>query len=315
MGSCPLSDFLFLCTPSIFFLVSFAQNYPSKLVTLPFPFHEAFNPLYGEGNIVTYDGNNSVQISMDETTSSGFHSKLMYVHGYFQTSLKLPENYTAGVVVTFYACNNHKYPFHRDEIDFEFLGHIHGQKWLLQTNFYGNGSTNRGREERYELWFDPSEDFHHYGILWTENRITYYVDNVPIRNVKRVDEMGGDFPSKEMSLYGTIWNGSNWATWGGRYKMDLNYGPFVAKYSRFVLNGCSFHPAQCNEYLRVPKDLTRAERAQMQAFRRKLMTYSYCYDSKRYAVPLPECVFDSVEFQHLRKFDPWTFGEMNGSSQ
>ncbi|KAL2251869.1 probable xyloglucan endotransglucosylase/hydrolase protein 27 [Sesamum indicum] len=308
MSSLCLSGVLFLCAPSIFFLVSFAQNHPSTLFTFPLHFHQAFNPLYGGGNIVPYDGNNSVQISMDATTSSGFHSKLMYVHGYFQTSLKLPENYTAGVVVTFYACNNHKYPFYRDEIDFEFLGHIHGQKWLLQTNLYGNGSTNRGREERYELWFDPSEDFHRYGILWTENRITYYVDNVPIRNVKRVDEMGGDFPSKEMSLYGTIWNGSNWATGGGQYKMDLSYGPFVAKYSSFLLNGCPSNPGQCNEYLRISNDLTRGERAQMHDFRRKLMTYSYCYDRKRYAVPLPECVFNSLEFQHLQKFDPWTFG-------
>ncbi|KAI3449305.1 hypothetical protein Pfo_005970 [Paulownia fortunei] len=299
---------LFLCI-SVLFHLSCAEN-PSVV-----SFNQGFNPLYGELNIIPYEGNNSVQISMDERTSSGFHSKLMYVHGYFETSLKLPENYTAGVVVTFYTCNNHKYPFYRDEIDLEFLGHIHGQKWLLQTNFYGNGSTNRGREERYELWFNPSEDFHRYGILWTDNRITYYVDDVPIRHVKRVDAMGGDFPSKEMSLYGTIWNGSNWATSGGQYKLDLSNGPFIAKYSSFVLNGCPFNRTrttpQCKNYLSLvglSNDITREERAQMQAFRRKLMTYSYCYDRKRYAVPLPECVFNSKEFQHLQKFDPWTFG-------
>ncbi|GFQ00551.1 probable xyloglucan endotransglucosylase/hydrolase protein 27 [Phtheirospermum japonicum] len=249
---------------------------------------------------------------MDETTSSGFHSKLMYRHGYFETTLKLPENRTAGVVVTFYASNEHKYPSRHDEIDFEFLGHIEGQKWVLQTNFYGNGSTNRGREERYELDFDPSEDFHHYRISWTRNRITYYVDDVPIRHVKRVDAIRSDFPSREMKLYGTIWNGSNWATGGGQYKMDLSYGPFIAKYSSFVMSGCPLNetgPAQCNDYLvGLGDDIGPEERAQMRNFRSKLMTYSYCYDKKRYDVPLPECVFDSEEFQHLQKLDPRTFG-------
>ncbi|EYU38866.1 hypothetical protein MIMGU_mgv1a023121mg [Erythranthe guttata] len=301
---------LLVCSTSVLFHSTCGGQNPSLSMV---SFDQGFNPLYGEDNVIPYDDNNSVQISMDERTSSGFHSKLMYSNGYFQTSLKLPENYTAGVVVTFYACNSQKYPFHRDEIDFEFLGHIHGQKWLLQTNFYGNGSTNRGREERYDLWFDPSEDFHNYGILWTQNRITYYVDHVPIRHVKRVDSMGGDFPSKEMSLYGTIWNGSNWATGGGRHKLDLTYGPFVAKYSGFVLSGCPFnHDTQtitisgCNNS--NLDDLTREETAELHIFRRKWITYSYCYDFKRYAVPLPECVFNSDEFRHLQHFDPWTFG-------
>ncbi|KZV50879.1 putative xyloglucan endotransglucosylase/hydrolase protein 28 [Dorcoceras hygrometricum] len=272
-------------------------------------FDKGFSPLYGELNISPYEGNKSVQISMDETTSSGFQSKLMYMHGYFESSIKLPENYSAGVVVTFYMCNNLKYPYSHDEIDFEFLGHIHGQEWLVQTNFYGNGSTSRGREERYVLGFDPSLDFHRYGILWTDERITYYVDDVPIRHVRRrVESMRGDFPSKEMGLYGTIWNGSDWATSGGQHKLDLRYGPYVAKYSGFVLNGCAFSPTQKPYGCRFPNELTSKERAQMQAFRRKYMTYSYCYDKRRYVVPLPECEVDFKELQHLRTFDSWTFG-------
>ncbi|KAG8363229.1 hypothetical protein BUALT_Bualt19G0000400 [Buddleja alternifolia] len=302
MAACLLLSILFLC--SVFFHVS----YPSSTLS----FDEGFNPLYGEPNIIPFESNKSVKISMDERTSSGFHSKLMYMHGYFEASLKLPENYTAGVVVTFYTSNNQKYPFYHDEIDFEFLGHVDGQNWLVQTNFYGNGSTNRGREERYELWFDPSEDFHRYGILWSDSRITYYVDDVPIRHVKRVDAMGGDFPSKEMSLYGTIWNGSNWATNGGNSKLDLSYGPYVAKYSSFVINGCPFDPAQyCNNSL-SSNEMTQEEIGDMVSFRREFMTYSYCYDRKRYAVPLPECVFNSQEFQHLQKFDPWTFASGGG---
>lgn len=58
-----------------------------------------------------------------------------------------------------------------DEIDFEFLGNIRGKDWRIQTNIYGNGSTSVGREERYNLWFDPSDDFHQYSILWTDSQI------------------------------------------------------------------------------------------------------------------------------------------------
>lgn len=299
---CPI--LILIC--NAMFVSSHADYNPSPVL-----FHHGFNSLYGEPNIVPYDGNTSVQISIDETTSSGFLSKHMYVHGYFETSLKLPENYTAGVVVTYYTCNNLKYPYRHDEIDLEFLGHGHGQKWVLQTNFYGNGSTNRGREERYGLWFDPSEDFHRYGILWTRDRITYYVDGIPIRHVRRVESMGGDFPSKEMSLFATIWNGSDWATSGGQYKMDLKYGPFVAKYSGLVLNGCRFNqtvPETRCDGVKFSDDITLEERVKMNGFRRKWMTYSYCYDKKRYDVPLPECVFNAKEFTHLQQFDPWTFG-------
>ncbi|KAH6823326.1 hypothetical protein C2S53_017928 [Perilla frutescens var. hirtella] len=276
-------------------------------------FNKGFKALYGEANVIPYEDDGSVDISMDGTTSSGFHSRQMYVNGNFETSLKLPSSYTAGVVVTFYTSNNQKYPYRHDEIDFEFLGHIGGKNWTVQTNFYGNGRVDRGREERYGLWFDPSEDYHRYRIRWGPNRITYYVDDVPIRHVRRVPAMGmgaeADFPSKEMRLYGTIWNGSDWATGGGKYKMDLSYGPFVAKYSGFVLDGCPFNET-CSSGSGgdVNGDLTREERVKMNGFRRKWMNYSYCYDKTRYAVPLPECVFNSRELRHLQKLHPTTYG-------
>jgi xyloglucan:xyloglucosyl transferase len=67
--------------------------------------------------------------------------------------------------------NGDMYEKNHDEIDFEFLGNIRGKDWRIQTNVYGNGSTNIGREERYGLWFDPAEDFHQYSILWTDSHI------------------------------------------------------------------------------------------------------------------------------------------------
>ena len=67
--------------------------------------------------------------------------------------------------------NGDTYEKNHDEIDFEFLGNIRGREWRIQTNIYGNGSTHLGREERCNLWFDPTEDYHQYSILWSDSHI------------------------------------------------------------------------------------------------------------------------------------------------
>jgi hypothetical protein len=67
--------------------------------------------------------------------------------------------------------NGDVYERTHDELDFEFLGNVRGREWRVQTNVYGNGSTAVGREERYGLWFDPTEDFHRYAIHWSRHRI------------------------------------------------------------------------------------------------------------------------------------------------
>ncbi|KVH97308.1 probable xyloglucan endotransglucosylase/hydrolase protein 28 [Cynara cardunculus var. scolymus] len=253
-------------------------------------FSETFSLLYGYQNIVPSNDDKSVQISMTKSSpGSGFVSRSTYHHGFFTASIKLPNNtYSAGVVATFYAQNN---AFNRDdEIDFEFLGHIRGEGWVLQTNLYGNGSVHRGREEKFTLPFDPSQDFHDYSILWNTGRVVFYVDGLPIREVQKVEAMGGDFPSKPLFLYGTIWNGSDWATHNGRYKVDFSHGPFVTGYAGFILNGCPMTQSPASDcQVPLPDGLSSAERSKMQAFRSKYMTYSYCHDTGRYKTSLPEC--------------------------
>jgi xyloglucan:xyloglucosyl transferase len=200
-----------------------------------------------------------------------------------------------------------------DELDFEFLGNIRGKPWRVQTNVYGNGSVSRGREERYVLPFDPTTEFHRYSILWTPSAVAFYVDDVPVREVRRSPAMGGDFPSKPMSLYATVWDASNWATSGGKYKVNYRHGPFVASFTDLALDGCRVDDpgirvtlpagdrcAAAEEALRAsePAVMTLEKQQAMRRFREQNMVYSYCYDTLRYPVPFPEC--DVVEPERRR---------------
>ncbi|KAF6148594.1 hypothetical protein GIB67_042553 [Kingdonia uniflora] len=260
-------------------------------------FEDGYSHLFGDGNLVRGDDGKSVRLLLDRYTGSGFISSDLYKYGLFSAKMKLPSEYTAGVVVAFYTSNGDVFEKTHDELDFEFLGNIYGKEWRFQTNVYGNGSTNRGREERYTLWFDPTKEFHRYSILWTANNIIFYVDEVPIREVVRSDAMGGDYPSKPMSLYATIWDASSWATSGGKYKVNYKYAPFVSEYTDLLLQGCSVHPIQqlpdssCAELERANYAVvTPQRRTSMTKFRHNYMYYSYCYDTLRYPVAPPECV-------------------------
>ncbi|GAV61437.1 Glyco_hydro_16 domain-containing protein/XET_C domain-containing protein [Cephalotus follicularis] len=261
-------------------------------------FKEGFVKVFGDQNIIFLDEDEkTVQISLDRSTGSGFISKDPYNYAKFSAAIKLPIGYTAGVVVTFYTANNEKYPNNHDELDFEFLGNVEGENWILQTNVYGNGSMDRGREERYNLSFVSANDFHYYSILWSKNWTIFYLDDVPIRQVPRIEAMGGDYPSKPMSLYATIWDGSGWATSGGEYKINYMYAPYNATYSNLTIDGCSVDPIsqsnKCGNGANIVAEfggLTIEAKEKMKMFRDKNLIYSYCHDSQRYQTPLPECM-------------------------
>ncbi|CAL0331602.1 unnamed protein product [Lupinus luteus] len=313
----PKTHFLLSLSPLFFIFFTFT-NAAFDLATIPF--NDGFSPLFGDANVVRTSDDNGVKLLLDRYTGSGFISSNMYQYGFFSANIKLPSNYTAGVCVAFYTSNGGVFEKSHDELDFEFLGNIAGKPWRFQTNLYGNGSTHRGREERYRLWFDPTKEYHRYSILWTTKNIIFYIDEVPIREVLRSEEMGADYPSKPMSLYATIWDASNWATSGGRYKVNYKYAPFVAEFKDLVLKGCYVDPIQevshgepcVNQHADLEAQgyatMTHMRRHAMRRFRQRFMYYSYCYDTLRYAVSPPECNIIPAEQQRFKDTGRLRFG-------
>eukprot|EP00250_Pteridium_aquilinum_P006419 c16355_g2_i1 orf=448-990(-) len=143
------------------------------------------------------------------------------------------------------------------------------------------------------------------------------VDSIPIREMVRSEALGGDFPAKPMGMYATMWDGSAWATEGGKYKVDYKYAPFIASFKALKLQGCAADPflqnlesestasssssssASCTssdvdsyvdpleaeEFL----SLSPHQQAAMAWVRGTHLYYSYCDDKNRYPSPLPEC--------------------------
>nr|GMD26406.1 probable xyloglucan endotransglucosylase/hydrolase protein B [Ipomoea batatas] len=184
-----------------------------------------------------------------------------------------------------------------DEIDFEFLGNRTGEPYILQTNVYTGGQGNK--EQRIYLWFDPTQDFHTYSVLWNMHQIVFYVDNIPIRVFKNNKRLGVKFPfNQPMKIYSSLWNADDWATRGGLEKTDWSKAPFVAAYKGFNIDGClitvdhKFCAPLTQQHWWNQKDfqdLTRFEWRRVRWVRNRYTVYNYCTDRLRYPTVPPEC--------------------------
>jgi xyloglucan:xyloglucosyl transferase len=118
----------------------------------------------------------------------------------------------------------------------------------------------------------------------------FYVDDIPIRRYQ--NKVDGTFPNREMWMYGSIWDASDWATDNGKYRADYSYQPFVAQFTNFKIGGCTTDsPGSCRP---VPASNTGSALSQQQYqamlwAQKNSMTYYYCEDSSKDRSLYPEC--------------------------
>ncbi|XP_052197966.1 probable xyloglucan endotransglucosylase/hydrolase protein 23 [Diospyros lotus] len=256
-------------------------------------FYQDFNIKWGDGRAKILNGGSLLTLSLDKASGSGFQSKNQYLFGKIDMQLKLVPGNSAGTVTSYYLSSlgsNH------DEIDFEFLGNLSGDPYVLHTNVFTQGKGNR--EQQFYLWFDPTKDFHTYSILWNPQSIIFSVDGTPIRQFKNLESKGIPFPkSQPMWIYSSLWDAEDWATRGGLVKTDWSQAPFTAAYRNFAAQACVWTAASagaCNSngsgdsWLR--QSLDSAGEARMKWAQKNYMIYNYCADTKRFPQgPPPEC--------------------------
>ncbi|CAN6195063.1 unnamed protein product [Urochloa humidicola] len=242
-----------------------------------------------------------VDLILDASSGAGFRSKSAYGSGLFHMRMKIPSGYTAGVVTTFYLISQPEDDGH-DEIDFEFLGAKTGRPVTLQTNIIIDGQSFR--EQRLHLWFDPAADFHDYKILWNAYQLVMFVDGTPVRLLRNLTAVVPEyqFPSKPaMLVRGSVWDGSAWATDGGRAKVDWSRAPFAAAFQGFDVDAACVQPPcygddpaadpwwNVGEY----EVLSAAQRAAYEGVRKNNMVYDYCRDEHRFNNRVPiECGYN-----------------------
>ncbi|KAL4649976.1 hypothetical protein ACB092_01G052600 [Castanea dentata] len=197
-------DSLVLC---LFVILLAAVGHASDAEDVPWS--QNYVILYGQEHTQLLNQGKEIQISMDQSSGSGFRSLKTYGSGFFGMRIKLPNKDTTGIITSFYVIR---------------------QQYLLQTNVFTNGQGLR--EQRISLWFDPTTYFHNYQILWNQHQVVWFVDDTPIRVFKNNKKIGVGYPAQSMQIEATIWNGS----WAG--EPNWSQAPFQAHYQGFGIDGC-----------------------------------------------------------------------------
>lgn len=275
------------------FLAFFISSYALIPASLAASFIQDFSISWAPDHVLYSPDGIQISLSLDNVSGSAFAGNEKYFFGQINMDIKLVPGNSAGTVTTYYL---HSQTANHDEVDFEFLGNVSGQPYILQTNIFNSGTG--GREQRIFLWFDPTANFHTYSVLWNQQRVLLSVDGTPIREFPNLEGRGVPYLNKQgMGVYGSIWNGESWATRGGRDKIEWSKAPFTSTYRNYTVDACVWtgdtSPPKCPSQQwwadTNHQTLSTNQEAQLRLVQQKYMVYNYCTDSKRYPMPPLEC--------------------------
>ena len=211
--------------------INFQEGSPARLIGCAngYSNNGPFGTTWSQDNLL-YDSENGMTLFLEVTdeqsrikTESGdpyvsaeMRTSMTFRYGFFGTYMK-PSG-VKGTASTFflYADNPH------DEIDIEFLGK---DTTKVQFNYFVNDGG--GHEYWYDLGFDASEEYHHYGFYWGENELCWYVDFKPVYRL-----VGENCPAAKCQLMANHWAGntkdSGIMAWMG--KVDDDECPSLSSY-------------------------------------------------------------------------------------
>ncbi|KAM7252742.1 hypothetical protein ACFE04_008251 [Oxalis oulophora] len=268
------------CGPSLIVCVL-----ATLLVSTAANFLQNVDITWGNGRGKIFNNGNLLTLSLDKDSGSGFQSKNQFIYAKVDMKLKLVHGNSAGTLKSEGTT--------WDELDFEFLGNLSGDPYIMHTNVFNQGKGNR--EQQFYLWFDPTADFHTYSFLWNAQHIVFYVDGTPIREFKNLESEGvGYLKSQPMRVYSSIWDAEEWATRGGLVKTDWSQAPFTASYMNFNADGCvwSNGKTSCGSGSTTwsGQELDSAAQQRLNWVKKNYMIYNYCTDAKRFPQGFPkEC--------------------------
>eukprot|EP00270_Netrium_digitus_P018457 TRINITY_DN7028_c0_g1_i2.p1 TRINITY_DN7028_c0_g1~~TRINITY_DN7028_c0_g1_i2.p1 ORF type:complete len:334 (+),score=31.79 TRINITY_DN7028_c0_g1_i2:97-1002(+) len=281
----------------------FALMLASLCLKLSYLYVEAGDiDMQGPVGAYTNYSDGSCSISMTNSSNGGWGSRSQYVHGVFSAMIKLPGPFTPGVATTFYMYSQANGDVW-DEIDFELLGAQYPVKYLIHTNYHAGDQGSH--EEQFNVWFDPTEDYHNYTIIWNWNSIVWMVDGIPLRSLQlnstQTDPNARDTLLQPCTVQASIWDASPWATDCGAAKVDYNFSPFTAYYKSIDFsNACPYDGADSpcmdpknSAFYNWSTPLTAKQERLMKAFRKRYLHYSFqrrlnpCGPSKGHHVPVP----------------------------
>ncbi|MBE6836682.1 MAG: glycosyl hydrolase family protein [Ruminococcus sp.] len=156
-----------------------------------------------------------------------YRTNEFFGYGFYEVEMKPIKN--VGVVSSFFTYTGPSDGNPWDEIDIEFLGKNTN---IVQFNYFTNGVGNH--ERIHQLGFDASEEFHKYGFLWEEGKITWFVDGVAVHTADK------DIPVTPSKIMMNVWPGKNVIAWLGKYDGTT---PITAEYK-----GIKFTPIEIVDF-------------------------------------------------------------------